>query len=546
MAAIDKTASNSIRMKSSRLSLKAQKNLSDISPAPVPRSSHRIRSSSAEFDEKVKTNSASKRGQAGSPTVSQLNQSQTNVAEHKEDIHHSLFNGFNSSGRVHGICPLANLGNTCFLNSVLYALRFLPGFVHDLHHMYSYLQISSNQNVTSSLSQRMNFLSELHNVFTLLKKEECNISEGKKIPALHPLQFLESLRSVNPQFEGNKQQDAHELLHCLLDQLFNLPQDYVKNENSIEESLKPPKSKKRKRNMKILKDLNSPKIFDIVGSKFVGQMSLETRCVECEQINRREENFLEVCVPVKTKSDLDDDEELSDTDILLTALCTEEGLVGSNKYWCDFCHHHNEAERSVHYRQLPHNLLIHVKRFSSYSRTFATKCCDAMPAPFQLPCFCYECLHQDKEHKKGQNGFKFENADHEEDLSASHLPYFLTAFVCHLGATISSGHYISFVYVNSRSLSSCLEKQLETEENISKNNFECSFLRCCSSHLDRLLSSGICNGKDGKGFSVPIPSEGVWLECDDDKIKVVSFAEVSAVMTSNNLTPYLLFYSRCR
>lgn len=62
-----------------------------------------------------------------------------------------------------------------------------------------------------------------------------------------------------------------------------------------------------------------------------------------------------------------------------------------------------------------------------------------MPAPFQLPCFCYECLHQDKEHKKGQNGFKFENADHEEDLSASHLPYFLTAFVCHLGATISSG-----------------------------------------------------------------------------------------------------------
>lgn len=26
-------------------------------------------------------------------------------------------------------------------------------------------------------------------------------------------------------FEGNRQQDAHELLHCLLDQLCHLPQD---------------------------------------------------------------------------------------------------------------------------------------------------------------------------------------------------------------------------------------------------------------------------------------------------------------------------------
>ena len=28
-------------------------------------------------------------------------------------------------------------------------------------------------------------------------------------------------------FEGNRQQDAHELLHCLLDQLCHLPQDLL-------------------------------------------------------------------------------------------------------------------------------------------------------------------------------------------------------------------------------------------------------------------------------------------------------------------------------
>ena len=44
---------------------------------------------------------------------------------------------------------------------------------------------------------------------------------------------------------------------------------------------------------------------DVVGSKFVGRMCLETCCSECEKVTGREETFLEVCVPVKTKADFD-------------------------------------------------------------------------------------------------------------------------------------------------------------------------------------------------------------------------------------------------
>ena len=47
-------------------------------------------------------------------------------------------NGGHTDARSHspGIASLANLGNTCFLNSVLYTLRFTPGFCHSLHHLH--------------------------------------------------------------------------------------------------------------------------------------------------------------------------------------------------------------------------------------------------------------------------------------------------------------------------------------------------------------------------------------------------------------------------
>lgn len=153
------------------------------------------------------------------------------------------------------VATLSNMGYTCYLNSVLYALRFTPAFLHNLHHLIGdltiiYARLSQTKAKTSSLGRNITSLSggpgnrstsskdllnlnnaildnttyktkvqivteKLHELFVTMH----NLEVKESTDPFQPSVLLQAIRDANAIFEGNHQQDAHELFLYLLDNL---------------------------------------------------------------------------------------------------------------------------------------------------------------------------------------------------------------------------------------------------------------------------------------------------------------------------------------
>ena len=210
--------------------------------------------------------------------------------------------------------------------------------------------------------------------------------DGELVGVLAPVRLIATLREKNELYRGTMHQDAHEFLNYLL--------------NAIIEDIA------------MLSGAASSKsqIHDL----FEGVLVSETKCLTCENVTRRDEEFLDLSIDIEAHSSVT---------ACLRQFSTSEMLCEKNKFHCDICCGLQEAERRMKIKRPPQLLALHLKRFKyaeSMQRLY--KLLHRVVYPPELRLF-----------------------NTTDDADSSDRLYELYAIVVHIGGGAYHGHYVAIV-----------------------------------------------------------------------------------------------------
>lgn len=184
-------------------------------------------------------------------------------------------------------------GNTCYSNSVLQALYFCKPFREKV------LEYKAKNKRTKET-----LLSCLADLFFSIATQK------KKVGSIAPKKFIARLRKEKEEFDNYVQQDAHEFLNFLINHI---------NEIILAE---------RNQGQKKSATTNDPPEPTWVHEIFQGILTSETRCLNCETVSSKDENFFDLQVDV--------DQNTSITHCL-RCFSNTETLCSDNKFKCDNC-----------------------------------------------------------------------------------------------------------------------------------------------------------------------------------------------------------------
>lgn len=197
----------------------------------------------------------------------------------------------------------------------------------------SHTNLASTTPITpnsNALDEDRNLLSSLADLFVHI------YTQKKHTGSVAPKRFIHKLRKENELFRSLMQQDAHEFLNYLLNEITeNLQNDYMAQHPG-------------------LRGRKPSTIRTLVHDLFEGTLTNETRCLTCDTVSHRDETFFDLSIDIEQNSSIT---------ACLRNFSQMELLMGENKFFCDCCQSLQAAQRRMHIKRLPTILILHLKRF---------------------------------------------------------------------------------------------------------------------------------------------------------------------------------------
>ncbi|XP_058064163.1 ubiquitin carboxyl-terminal hydrolase Usp2-like [Anopheles bellator] len=240
-------------------------------------------------------------------------------------------------GRKEGLCGLWNIGNTCFMNSMIQCLSHT-------RELTSFLRSQSSNERGTNKDHRI--LAE----YTKLIKDMWSGTQR----SVNPSELKYAFSSKHRMYSGSAQQDAQEFLRFFLDSLHGALNAAVKRDPLGE--LDDDMSNRFKADM--LWEWYSKAENSVIKDLFVGQLRSTLKCTYCSTESTMFDPFWDLSLPLPTSN------SRCKLENCLEMFIKEEVLDGIDQPTCSKCNMRRKCTKSLTIERFPKYLVIHLKRFS--------------------------------------------------------------------------------------------------------------------------------------------------------------------------------------
>eukprot|EP00891_Asterochloris_glomerata_P000112 jgi/Astpho2/112/e_gw1.00004.43.1_t len=298
---------------------------------------------------------------------------------------------------------LENFGNTCYANSVLQALYHCIPFREHVLQYGAQLHSDSEENLLTCLAD-------------LFQQASGGM---KRLGVLAPKRFVQRLKRDNELFRSFMHQDAHDFFLFLVNDICEILEREEKVRQAGGASMSTVGSAASFGKAASVQSMegcpSAGKVW--LNQLFQGKFINETKCLQCETVTSREEDFYEIPLEIEQNCSLTS---------CLRRFSSTETLDADDKFSCDTCGCLQEAQKRMKIKELPPVLCLNFKRFKYLEDLQRLrKLMYRVVFPFQL---------------------KLCNTS--DDCPDVDTMYNLFAVIVHIGSGLHHGHYIANIKVH--------------------------------------------------------------------------------------------------